>query len=508
MPKKLSETQLLLLNNLIYRDEFTKEWYKGYTVETVLKDIVATEGGNSTQQTLTPDEWDEIYAMALNDPDILNLRIADSNREDSTGAKMACFVDSDGQAYAVFAGTGANEWRDDCVAANMTDSPQQIKAKEWLESLPYDDIIVSGHSKGANKSMYVTITTDKVKECYAFDGEGVSIEFCEKYAKQISKVKNKIHLRSNYRDFVNALLVCVAGDIKFIVNDGGVANAAEYHAPNSLFMYDKNGNIIYSIGDGDSTTQDSAMEMLHNFTVYIMENATEAEQQIAFSVLGEILTKYLGGEDGAPRTDIIETYGVEAGEIIIRYLTQYLQDLKISDPDTYERYKKGFSEYIGAAKDGGFWGLLLKGAKVLGIPDSIFDDIASGKVERKYRRVESFTGGNINGRDFSETARTKLINAVKETEEEAWWRVDRWDCWYKVENFFGHLKLDNYTANADAYYRKLVDINDASVQDIENIFNKVKTIDDTYGSSMRQSANNLSTNVLNRLKQIENTFNI
>ena len=32
MSKKRSETQLLLLNNLIYRDEFTKEWYKGETV--------------------------------------------------------------------------------------------------------------------------------------------------------------------------------------------------------------------------------------------------------------------------------------------------------------------------------------------------------------------------------------------------------------------------------------------------------------------------------------------
>lgn len=112
--------------------------------------------------------------MAEGDSETLDLTLVSTYYEEATGAHMACFVDKDGQAYAVFAGTGANKWRNDCVAGAMADSPQQVKALQWFESLPYDDIIVSGHSKGGNKAMYVTVLSDKADECYVFDGEGFS----------------------------------------------------------------------------------------------------------------------------------------------------------------------------------------------------------------------------------------------------------------------------------------------------------------------------------------------
>ena len=41
MSKKRLETKLLLLNNLIFRNDITKERYKGQTVEGVLKGIVS-----------------------------------------------------------------------------------------------------------------------------------------------------------------------------------------------------------------------------------------------------------------------------------------------------------------------------------------------------------------------------------------------------------------------------------------------------------------------------------
>lgn len=190
MAEKLTEKQLLLLNNLIYRREFTEKKNEDLTVGEILNTIISKEDGNSAQQTMTPEEWDAVYEIANGDNEIKNLQVTHMNYEKETGAKMACFVDESGQAYAVFAEPGANEWRDDCVAGTMTDSPQQVKAKEWIESTGYDDIIVSGHSKGGNKAMYVTVVTDCVSECYAFDGEGFSQEFCEKYEEQIrEKIK-------------------------------------------------------------------------------------------------------------------------------------------------------------------------------------------------------------------------------------------------------------------------------------------------------------------------------
>lgn len=510
MSEKLTEEQLLLLNNLIYRSEFTKmnsdgtPVYKGKTVGYILNIIIDANHGN-TQETMTPEEWDAIYRLAESDSKILDLKVTEQYYEPETGAKMACFVDVDKngneQAYAVYAGTGANEWRDDCVAGAMADSPQQEKALKWLEGTPYDNIIVSGHSKGGNKAMYVAITSDKVSECYAFDGEGFSKEFCDKYEDEIKERGNKIHLTANYRDFVNILLINIAGETKYIENSIGVANAGEYHAPNSLFKYDENGNIEYSLGE--IGTQDLTMEMFHEFTVYLIENATETEKVLSLSVLGELLTKYLGGNDGVVRDDIIGMFGIEAGEIVIRYLTEYLQELRWKNPVKYYKYREAFKNYV---RDGyeAFWYYILASLlKESIVGDFLFDNITNGDMLRSYRTAEFFLGGNVVGRNFSESAKNVLIGAAKETEEEAWWRVDRWDCWYEVENFFGYLNLDNYTANVDAYYRKLIDINDASVRDIKNIFEKVYKVDNSYAKLMNGVTDELNDCVLKKLNNVK-----
>lgn len=498
----LSETQILILNNLIYLSQFTNPLFNKYqTVGDILKNINPEDCAGIV--TMSAEEWKDIIDMALADTEICELKVTNRYYENETGAGMACFVDKNGQAYAVFAGTGANEWRDDCVAGAQQDSVQQLKALEWFEGLPYDNIVVSGHSKGGNKAMYVFIVSDNVKECYAFDGEGFSMEFCDKYSEEIAQKQNKIHLRANYRDFVNILLVNIAGDTEYVVNDYGVTDASQYHAPNSLFKYD-DGNITYSIGGFGS--QDPAMEMFHEFTVYMLENAADSEKIIAFSVLGELLTKYMGGSNGVTREEIIEIYGLEAGEIILRYLTKYLQDLCITDYGKYYKYRKALGGYIGDAYDS-WWYFIIGNliAEPLG-KTLVFDNIANGRILRLYKMNMMFQGGDVRGREFTEAVKNTLINAAKETEEEAWWQVSRWDCWYKVEQFFGHLNMDCYTADVDSYYRKLVDINDASAKEIEKIFNKVYELDNSYSAKMNGYAARLNTNVLSRLKTINQSI--
>ena len=315
----MTESQLLLLNNLIYRPEFSQYSSQGYTVREILE--LARKNNSHTQQEMTPEEWEDIFKLADRDKDILDLKITSTCEESETGARMACFEDPSGNAYAVFAGTGANEWRDDCVAGTMADSPQQEKALEWINSLPYDNITVSGHSKGGNKAMYVAVVSDKVSECYAFDGEGFSNEFCQKYEQEIAEKKDRIHLRAHRRDFVNILLNCIAGDVKYVNNEVGIDNAAQYHCPNALFGY-QNGKPTGEIGEL-TDQQDPAMEMFHNFSVYLLNHAPKVEKVLALSVLGEILTQYLGGKNGIVREDIIALFGVEGIEIVLRYLTKY-----------------------------------------------------------------------------------------------------------------------------------------------------------------------------------------
>ncbi len=509
MEEKLTEEELLLLCNLIYRKEFSEEYkangnQKVATVRDILNEV--EKENTEPQQTMTPEEWEAIYEMAKSDPRILNLKVTNRYYEPETGAKMACFVDSDGQAYAVFAGTGENEWRDDFVAGTMTDSPQQEKALEWIEQLPYDDVIVTGHSKGGNKAMYVAVTSDKVSECYAYDGEGFSLEFCNKYFMDIWNKRDKIHLTASYRDFVNVLLINIAGDTKYIKNDVGVANAGEYHAPNALFKYDRNGNIQYELGEIGE--QDISMQMLHEFTVYLLQNATEAEKAEALSVLGEISTDLLGGKNGVVREDIIEMFGVDGVEIVLRYFTKYLQDVKKEDYLKYIIYRESFDKYIRDGSDTWLYPLVdaCLGALgcIIGIQHvSLFDSVENGTAVKLYKTYEYFAGGNVTGRDFSAEAKAAMLDAARETEEEDWWKVTRWDCWYNVEKFFGHLKLDNYTAEADKYYRKLIDVNDASVKDIEKIFDDVYAADETYSQKM-SSATESMNDVLLKLKSIKN----
>ena len=509
MEEKLTEEELLLLCNLIYRDKFSEKYkINGNQKIATVRDILnKVEKENiDPQQTMTPEEWEAIYEMAKSDPRILNLKVTKQYYGPETGARMACFVDSDGQAYAVFAGTGENEWRDDCVAGTMSDSPQQEKALEWIEQLPYDNVIVAGHSKGGNKAMYVAVTSDKVSECYAYDGEGFSLEFCYKYFFDILKKKDKIHLTANYRDFVNVLLINIAGDTKYIKNDIGVANAAEYHAPNALFKYDKDGNIKYELGEIGE--QDISMQMLHEYTVYLLQNATEAEKIEALSVLGEFATDLLGREEGVVREDIIDMFGVDGVEIVLRYFTKYLQDVKKEDNLKYIIYRKSFDAYIRDGSDTWLYpladGCLGALGCIIGIPNvSLFDFVEMGGGVAACKGYEFIKGGNVTGRDFSVEAKEALLDAARETEEEDWWDVTRWDCWYDVEKLFGHLKLDSYTAEADKYYRKLIDINDASVKDIEKIFDDVYAADETYSKKMADATDSMNE-VLLKLQSVKN----
>ena len=109
-------------------------------------------------------------------------------------------------------------------------------------------------------------------------------------------------------------------------------------------------------------------------------------------------------------------------------------------------------------------------------------------------------------RDFSAEAKEMLVGAAKETEDEHWWEVSKWDCWYKVEKFFGTLEWDLYAGNVDSYYRKLIDINDASVKDIEKIFENVYSLDSSYSSTIDDAADTLKTKVTNALKTLRESI--
>lgn len=491
----MTEYQLLLLNNLFNQSEtkdFLPDITKSCTVEEILDHIGRREDA----------PWTSIYDAIRNDPELLNLTMAYPNYETDTEAKMACFVDTNGQAYAVFSGTGRGEWGDNADAATKVESEQQRKAREWFERLPYDDIIVTGHSKGGNKAMYVTITTDKVKECYAFDAQGFSRQFCEEYEDIINERAGKIHLTAHARDFVSILLICIAGDVKFVGNSDFLSNPQDYHEAWALLTYE-NGTVTGVANE--SVQQDHLMEFFHDFICYIQRQGNSAEVKLIMRVIGELMVKYIGGDVASARQDILDLFGPEAGEAILRYLTQYLRELKKNNPKMYFKYREALGNFANstqASSDNPFVATMISLAGFPFLDGFLIDNIENGNALRMYQSGKAFCHGqNVKERDFAEKTRIQLINLAKETEEEAWWDITKWDCWYRIEQLQGQLTWDRYTGRLDEYYRKLIDINDASAADIERIFEKVYSIDSQYAREMNGYGAELQ-NAISRLSEI------
>ena len=217
----LTTKQLLYLNNLMYSDspamynENKQASFEGRTVGEYIESISAR--GNATP-TCSTAEWKRMIKEIKSDPQLMNLQIKDAHTLDATGEAACLFVDpSTNEAIVAFRGTGGGEWKDNFVAgstmdhggADSTISPQQTKAVHYVENLDlegYDQVTVTGHSKGGNKAKTVTLFNDEVDRCVSFDGQGFSDEFVEAHADKIAENQSKVENHNVDSDFVNILL--------------------------------------------------------------------------------------------------------------------------------------------------------------------------------------------------------------------------------------------------------------------------------------------------------------
>lgn len=196
-----------------------------------------------------------------------------------------CFAYDDDPNSAIIAykgTTGQDEWNDNAQAASEYATDPQHSALTFAEkvvSLGYDDLTVTGHSKGANKAMFVTIMCDNVEQCVCFDGQGFSSEFLSAYgevqydengdyvtnseqtAERISTRADLIYNYSLSTDFVHILLHQLPGSHQIYVTGYGVANALENHSSNSFFVKDYNA-LIYGIWEDEEL-----LELIRTFAI-------------------------------------------------------------------------------------------------------------------------------------------------------------------------------------------------------------------------------------------------
>lgn len=263
---KLTREETAALNALIY-------------IETDLWDAAGGAGGRQSKQLgdivselkqnqvtansggMSDEECMALYEAVENSPALKSLelfQVRDSDYEkyhtEKSDAPILTFM-SGGAPIVVFRGTepDSDEGNDNIEGAWQTDTEAQERALGYInilhEEYGLDNISVSGHSKGGNKAMYVTVRSDYVSDCTAFDAQGFSTAFLGKYSDRIVERKDRITLIAPEKTLVSTLLSPIAGNTIYTSTEGLAdedwkLGPFPYHKPNIYFTAD-GGNIRF-----------------------------------------------------------------------------------------------------------------------------------------------------------------------------------------------------------------------------------------------------------------------
>ncbi len=309
----LSNAQLLMLDNLIYTDFCDN----GDTVGKIIKEMSnhLESGKNISACEMTNDEWRTIISMIENEPSLLNYTVQ-NYKNDESGMRAACFVDDvldPKDVNIVFRGTsGDYEWHDNGEGGYLSDTEQQKKAAEYVNSLPKsygNAMTVTGHSKGGNKAQYATVVTNRIAKCVSYDGQGFSQEFINKYKEQIAKKAGSIVSVSASNDFVNCLLYPIAGTRVYLETEEQ-EKFPHYHKPNILF--DEYGNLK------NRTEQSDLSKFINEYTTYMISSLKEPERSLTVDGLIGLLEK------GENKEHIVQT--IYAGGTAVSHLDDFVFD--------------------------------------------------------------------------------------------------------------------------------------------------------------------------------------
>lgn len=219
---ELSNSQLVLLDNLIYYDLRTPP---GCNVGEFVRNLI--NSGSFDVYKAENSEKYRILKLILKDPELCSLDIVNPYESTETKQFMSGFQDQEGNSTIVFRGTCDDiQWNDNAEVIVVSDTMCQQEALDYVEGMHakygFDDITVSGHSKGGNNSQYVTILSPYVERCLSLDGNGFSNDFIEKYRDEISKNKDKITSISDENDAVCQLGISIAGEVKYVKTNIGL----------------------------------------------------------------------------------------------------------------------------------------------------------------------------------------------------------------------------------------------------------------------------------------------
>lgn len=370
---------------------------------------------------MTGKEWAATIRALQGDPDLTALRCQDY----SSTNFATCFTDPNGKAYVVFQGTAnGEEWNDNVQGLYTEDTPRQKEALDYIESLPYNDITVVGHSKGANKAMYVTITSNKVSHCVAMDGQGFSQEYLDKYHVEIEAKGKLITNYSLDTDYVHILLFPVPGSTQLYFANGGEGGARN-HCPVAYYQFfqDKDGTWrILTDKDGNPVMkavkcENKGMEYLHDFTCFALNVMPEEKREVVAKYLGNLLGLVMGestytvnvGEVTYGKDDLMQYIlsDQESLSTVLAYVLKYADTVGLSSSEIEALLSAfGFGELLAAIKTainiyaskhpGEAAIIALAGAKIEDLLQFFLDQIRDGKRDPIIEKLLSWLSNWLN----------------------------------------------------------------------------------------------------------------
>lgn len=277
----LSEKELLLLDCFMYSDIAPNS--KGKTLGDVLEQFVDKKTGKITADMLksanigagksvefsggiNATEMADVMTQMLDDENLTRLRIAQTTEERKGGIRAACFYDdTTGKATVAFRGTGGSveQWYNNLEGYGEVSTGTQDDAVDFINSLPYDKIDVTGHSNGGGQAMYVTVMCgDKIERCVSYEGQGVSDEFILENVDKVIKNRDKIKNISAHNDPVNTALFSIAGESIYVKSNDDIFSHGAYTLLKAN-EFDENGNFT----NDSIVEQDLIFKIVHKLTI-------------------------------------------------------------------------------------------------------------------------------------------------------------------------------------------------------------------------------------------------
>ena len=250
--KRLTITQLLIINTILYTTEFNvgqklvgktvRDWEKEFKFECdSLGHFPAEINETEMEKVLKTVREDKIYSKI----EILDVDNSKSGYNDGSEPIVNVTLKYEDMIYIAFKGTaGGVEWRDNAYASY----PEYAFTEAQREALEYFDkmyekyvncnikkVYVTGHSKGGNKAQFIMVmrgSTEhtKLKKCFSFCGQGFNKTFIKTYSKEIEENKDKIYNISADNDYVNVILTQITDKIKFVKSITNIGDIAKKRA--------------------------------------------------------------------------------------------------------------------------------------------------------------------------------------------------------------------------------------------------------------------------------------